>query len=122
MTTFIHPGTNANHFLEAAVDLEVEPTPEFATILSLYGVQHIMSETSENEVTDLSSELPTDTHLVTFRFGDGAVSCDAVRAYTKCDIFDAYSDSGATVVSIQSGYGSVKPKLWITNQPKEKKS
>ena len=120
MTTFVHPGCNANHFLDAAIDIDVEPSPEFATILSLYGVQHLMSETSESEVVDLSSDLPTDTHLVTFRFGDGAVSCDAVRAYTKCDIFDAYSDSGATVVSIQSGFGAVKPKLWVNSQAKGK--
>ena len=121
MTTFVHPGCNANHFLDAAIDLDVDPSPEFATILSLYGVRHLMSETSESEVVDLSSDLPTDTHLVTFRFGDGAVSCDAVRAYTKCDIFDAYSDSGATVVSIQSGFGALRPKLF-QNQSKEKKS
>ena len=121
MTTFVHPGTNANHFLDAAIDLEVEPSPEFATILSLYGVQHIMSETSESEVTDLGSELPSDTHLVTFRFSDGSASCDAVRAYTKSDIFDAYSDSGATVVSIQSGFGSIRPNVF-NNQTKEKKT
>ena len=121
MTTFVHPGTNANHFLEAAVDLEVEPSPEFTTLLSLYGVQHLMSETSESEVNDLASDLPTDTHLVTFRFKDGAVSCDAVRAYRKCDIFDAYSDSGATVITIQSGFGVLRPKLF-QKQSKEKKS
>ena len=121
MTTFVHSGTNANHFLDAAIDLEVEPSPEFATILSLYGVEHIMSETSESEVTDLGSELPSDTHLVTFRFSDGSASCDAVRAYTKSDIFDAYSDSGATVVSIQSGFGSIRPNVF-NNQTKEKKS
>jgi hypothetical protein len=120
MTTFVHPGCNANHFLDAALDLNVEPSPEFATTLQLYGVQHIMSETSESELNDLSSDLPTDAHLVTFRFPDGVVSSDAVRAFTKCDIFDAYSDSGVSVIGIKSGFGSIRPKLYNA-QTKEKK-
>lgn len=111
-SSFVHPGTNANHFLEAALDLSVSPGPEFADTLSLYGAHHLMSETSESEVTDLSSDLPTDTHLVTFRTSDGAVSCDAVRSFNKSDIFDGYSDAGFTVISIKSGYGSIKPKLY----------
>ena len=121
MTTFVHPGTNANHFLEAALDLEIPASQDFATILSLYGVHHLMSETSESELTDLSSDLPTDTHLVTFRTAEGAVSCDAARAYSKGDIFDAYSDSGLTVISIDSGFGVIKPKLY-NNEQKGKKA
>ena len=112
MTTFVHPGSNANHFLDAALDLEVELSPDFTETLKLYGVQHIMSETSE-------SELPTDAHLVTFRLPDGAVSCDVVRAFKKSDIFDAYSDSGSTVIAIQSGFGSILPRSF--NQQKEEK-
>ena len=121
MTTFVHPGTNANHFLDAALNVETKADIEFSTVLSLYGVQHIMSETSESEAADLTLELPSDTHLVTFRFDDGPVSCDAVRAYTKTDIFDAYTDSGVTVISIQSGFGSIRPNLYNTQQKEQKK-
>lgn len=110
MTAFVHPGTNANHFLDAALGSEL--SPDFAEILSLYGVQHLMSETSECELTDLSSDLPTDTHLVTFRTAEGAVSCDAARAHSRCDIFDAYADSGLTVIGISSGFGVIKPILF----------
>ena len=120
MTAFVHPGTNANHFLEAALDLDVKPSPEFTETLKLYGVQHIMSETSESEATDLNSELPTDAHLVTFRLPDGVVSCDVVRAFKKSDIFDAYSDSGSTVIAIQSGFGSILPRSF-NQQTEEKK-
>ena len=71
-----------------------------------------MQETSEDEVNDLSSELPTDVHVVTYRYPNGATGCDAVRSYSKVDIFDAYHDARLTVLSITSGYGSIKPKLF----------
>ena len=60
-------------------------------------------------------ELPTDIHLIEYEIGD-VLYCDAVRAYKMVDIFDVYYDKLAKVngriVSITSGYGSVKPKLW----------
>ena len=112
MSTFVHAGSNANHFLDAAVDLTNSEPPDFAGTLAKYGVQHIMSETSHSELTDLSKDLPTDIHLVTYRTSEGAVSADAVRSYTMADIFDSYADSGLSVVSILSGYGSIKPKLF----------
>ena len=118
MTTFVHAGCNANYFLDAAVNLEESQTPDFATVLSLYGVHHIMSETSDLELTDLSIDLPSDTHLVTFRTPEGAVSSDAVRAFTRTDIFDAFHDSGLTVLAIRQGYGSIRPNIYNT-QPKE---
>lgn len=121
MTTFVHAGCNANHFLDAALDLENPSPPDFATILSLYGVHHIMSETSDSELTDLGSELPTDAHLVTFRTIDGAVSADAVRAFTMCDIFDGFADSGLEVISIKSGYGTILPKLFTNSKQEAKK-
>ena len=37
------------------------------------------------------SELPTDIHIITFT-EDGVRKFDAVRAYTKADIFDEYYD------------------------------
>ena len=39
---------------------------------------------------------------------------EAVRAYSKADIFDAYHDAGYKITSITSGYGSIKPKLYNT--------
>ena len=58
--------------------------------------------------------LPTDTHIVTFT-KDGVRQFDAVRAYTKVDIFDVYYDKlkgNGIIHSIQSGYGTIKPKLY----------
>ena len=40
---------------------------------------------------------------------------DAVRAYAKVDIFDAYYDKLRTIgeiKEIKSGYGKIKPKLY----------
>ena len=121
MTTFVHAGCNANHFLDAAVGLEESQIPGFATLLSLYGVHHVMSETSDLELADLSSELPSDTHLVSFRTPEGAASSDAVRAFNNVDIFDAFHDSGLIVLSIESGYGSIRPNLYNLQQKETKK-
>jgi len=60
------------------------------------------------------TELPTDVHLVKYSIGNKTFH-DAVRAYTKVDIFDAYYDKldGQGVIhSIVSGYGRIKPKLY----------
>ena len=77
-----------------------------------YGVSLIMEQTSEAEVIDLASELPTDTHYVVGISLAGDYIYEAVRAYKKSDIFDAYFDAGYEIKSIKSGYGSVKPRLW----------
>lgn len=60
------------------------------------------------------SQLPTDVHIVTYSVG-GEKYFDAVRAYSKVDIFDAYYDKLrgiGTIHSIKSGYGRIKPKLY----------
>ena len=60
------------------------------------------------------SKLPTDTHIVTYKIGDGYFN-DAVRAYTMVDIFDPYYDKLAGIgqlVGIRSGLGRVKPNLY----------
>jgi hypothetical protein len=58
--------------------------------------------------------LPADTHMVTYEIEDKTL-IDAVRAYNKVDIFDAYFDKlkdTGKVVKIQSGYGNVRPNLY----------
>lgn len=58
--------------------------------------------------------LPNDVHIITFT-KDGVRQFDAVRAYTKADIFDEYYDKlgkGNPIHSIESGYGRIKPKLY----------
>ena len=60
------------------------------------------------------SQLPTDIHIITFT-KDGVKQFDAVRAYTKVDIFDEYFDKlgrDNPIHSIESGYGRIKPKLY----------
>lgn len=112
MSTFVHAGCNANHFIDAALAATQEDLVDFPGILSKYGVQHLMAETSEQELVDLNRDIPTDTHLVTFRTIDGAVSADAVRAFNKVDIFDAYADGGLRIIEIKSGFGSIRPNLY----------
>ena len=58
--------------------------------------------------------LPTDIHIVTFT-KDGVKQFDAVRAYSKADIFDEYYDKlgkDNPIHSIKSGYGRIKPILY----------
>lgn len=60
------------------------------------------------------TQLPTDVHIVTYSVG-GEKYFDAIRAYSKVDIFDAYYDKLkgiGTIHSIKSGYGRIKPKLY----------
>ena len=59
--------------------------------------------------------LPTDIHVVVYVL-NGKTLYDAVRAYTKVDIFDTYHDKlrplKGSVIDIRSGYGSVRPNLY----------
>jgi hypothetical protein len=59
--------------------------------------------------------LPTDIHIVMYVL-EGKILYDAVRAYTKVDIFDAYHDKvnplKGRVLNIKSGYGNVRPNLY----------
>ena len=68
------------------------------------------------------TKLPNDLHIITFT-KDGVKQFDAVRAYTKADIFDEYYDKlgkDNPIHSIESGYGRIKPKLYgkITSDEK----
>ena len=59
-------------------------------------------------------ELPTDVHIITYTVA-GDTYYDAVRAYTKVDIFDAYYDklkSIGTLKDIKSGFGKIRPNLY----------
>ena len=115
MTKAVIAGSNDNHCLNQAL---YNPGAEtnFAECLPLYGVLLLMQETSEDEVNDLSSELPTDVHVVTYRYPDGTTGCDAVRSFKKADVFDAYHDARLQVLSISSGGGSFKPKLFVNSK------
>jgi hypothetical protein len=60
------------------------------------------------------TQLPTDVHIITFT-KDGERQFDAVRAYSKTDIFDEYYDKlgkDNPIHSIESGYGRIRPKLY----------
>ena len=68
------------------------------------------------------SELPTDLHLVEYEV-DGQLYVDSVRAHKLVDIFDPYYDKlqlvNGTLISITSGYGSIKPVLYKTDTDKK---
>ena len=68
--------------------------------------------------------LPTDIHLVEYSHND-VIYSDAVRAAKMSDIFDAYYDrlkemGNGQVVSIRSGFGCIKPKLYNYSPDKKK--
>lgn len=67
---------------------------------------------SEDRVKELDADLPSDVHLVFYTTSNGDALIDAVRAYRKIDIFDAYHDAGQTVTSIKAGYGRIRPNLY----------
>ena len=80
--------------------------------LRKYDVIMVYEDTTVDEIKNNSSKLPTDVHAVTYR-EDGKDKVDAVRSYKMSDIFDAYYDYGVRdFVSIKSGFGSIKPKLY----------
>tara|TARA_R110000868_G_scaffold354026_1_gene615292 strand:- start:153 stop:443 length:291 start_codon:yes stop_codon:yes gene_type:complete len=60
-------------------------------------------------------DLPSDTHVVMYVV-NGKTLYDAVRAYTKVDIFDCYYDKVKTVkgsvIDIRSGYGNIRPNMY----------
>ena len=72
------------------------------------------------EIND--SDLPTDIHLVEYSIGD-TLYFDSVRAYKAVDIFDPYYDKlkalGGELISITSGYGNIKPKLFQGSAPSD---
>ena len=76
----------------------------------------MMEQTSEEELRDLDKQLPSDIHLVEYTLDD-EFQADGVRAHSMVDIFDFYHDLGAKVSRISSGFGSVKPKLWKSDNP-----
>ena len=59
--------------------------------------------------------LPSDTHVVMYVV-EGKTLYDAVRAYTKVDIFDCYYDKVKThngsILDIRSGYGNIRPNMY----------
>ena len=109
-------GGNDNYMAIAAQETEGGTIND---CLPEYGVILMMQETSEQELIDLASELPTDTHLCHYKSPAGDVFFDAVRAYKKADVFDAYHDMGYTVLSIRNGYGNIKPKLFVDSKQKD---
>ena len=109
--SFAIAGVNQNHHL-----CDPDNALGFEEAIKKYGVILLMAETSENELTDLDGELPSDTHLVRFRTPEGGLECDAVRSFTKADIFDAYHDAGLEVLEIKSGWGRIKPKLFTDSK------
>ena len=79
--------------------------------------------TSHEELIETKG-LPNDLHLVEYEL-DGKIHYDGVRSYKKVSIFDLYYDKlnplGGTVLSIESGYGSIKPKLFNAQKEEDKK-
>lgn len=79
----------------------------------------VRENTDEKTIVLDSKELPTDIHLVEYT-DEGNTKIDAVRAFKMSDVFDAYYDFGVkTITSIRTGYGSIRPNLWVSPKPKD---
>ena len=86
-------------------------------------VNIFMLNTTPETIREMDAELPTDIHMVELRQGDETIY-DAVRAYKMSSIFDVYYDKlqgEAEIVSIKSGYGRIKPKLYGYQSPESSK-
>ena len=90
--------------------------------LRTYDVILMYENTSALEIQSESKNLPSDVHVVKYIDDEQNVKLDAVRSYKMSDIFDAYYDYGIkSIQSIESGFGSIKPKLYNPDPPKESK-
>lgn len=84
--------------------------------LKNYDVVLLYENTTALAINGESKNLPTDVHLIRYRDDDNQLKLDAVRSYKMSDIFDGYYDYGIkTIESIESGFGSIKPKLYNPN-------
>ena len=112
-----------NPIIPGGNDCYHEKDVPFTETLEKYGLVLLMEETSKTELEDLGSELPTDTHLVTYVTDEymKTFGKDAVRAYKMSDIFDAYHDANLKVTAIQNGFGTIKPKLFVDQVKKDDK-
>lgn len=89
--------------------------------LRKHDVTLLMDSTSINDIEADSKNLPSDVHVVKY-VEEGVEKVDAVRAYRKVDIFDAYYDFGIrTILAIESGFGSIRPNLYQTEKKDKKK-
>ena len=83
------------------------------TSKELNKIQIHEQEIDPDNVTDKG--LPTDIQVVMYVL-EGKTLYDAVRSYTKVDIFDTYYDKikplKGSVLAIRSGYGNVRPNLY----------
>jgi hypothetical protein len=86
------------------------------TELKKHDVTLLLDSTTVKDIEADSKNLPSDVHVVRY-VEEGVEKVDAVRAYRKTDIFDAYYDFGIKdIKEIVSGYGSIRPNLYQTNK------
>lgn len=83
------------------------------TSKELYKIQILQQGIDPNNFD--SKGLPSDTHVVKYKVNN-SIMYDAVRGYTKADIFDTYYDKvkplNGEILDIRSGYGSIRPNLY----------
>ena len=118
--SFVIPGGNDNYVLEDVLSSALAgqvANPESSDIRAKYGLVILMQETSEQELIDLAADLPTDTHLVSYRTAEGVVGADAVRAHKQADVFDYYHDRACEILAISSGFGRIKPRSYNEKKP-----
>ena len=98
----------------------IEFTPEELRTSKISIIGHNISLDLFND-----KELPTDTHLLKYKVHN-KIFVDAVRGYTKVDIFDEYYEKvkclGGVILEIENGYGMVRPNLYGRIGKEDKKS
>ena len=110
--------------MTVAVDQEKEMT-EFGQDINPvnptdYGCQILQEKTTLEKANDKS--LPTDAKLIWYVV-DGIEYIDLTRCGKTSKLFDMYYDKygPGSVQKIDFGYGSVNPKSWGYEPPKNKK-
>lgn len=77
-----------------------------------YDCHLLLEATTDAEIAELDSQLPTDTYLCRYHDNHGQHFISAIRSHKSSDIFDALHDVGFTVKEIASGYGRILPRLY----------
>lgn len=87
--------------------------------ISLYGCEILLEKSTPEDLKN--KNLPNDTYIVSY-CDNGVFCCDLVRSTKKSNIFDMYWDKVRTdLINIEYGYGTVNPKNWGYQAPKNKK-
>lgn len=86
---------------------------------SQYGCDVLKQNCTLEEAKD--KNVPTDAFIISYKIDD-IMHYDLTRSSKMVSIFDMYYDNfGSSICKIEWGYGTINPKNWGYQSPKNKK-